>query len=199
MTFPFFLASASPRRQKLLCEAGFDFDIHPAEIHEERNPQEPPQAYADRLAREKAEAVARSHAGAWVLGADTIVVADPGAEAEAILGKPETTAEAMRMLARLSGARHQVVTAVALARLTETGLECDSFSSTANVYFRSLSEDEIWVYVATGEPMDKAGAYAIQGGAAGFVECYEGSWSAIVGLPMEETIRELRERGITPT
>jgi septum formation protein len=198
MTSPFLLASASPRRKELLEKAGFSFEIQPADIVERRKLGETPQDYANRLAWEKAERVAGANAGRWVLAADTIVIADPGTVRETILGKPNGAAEATRMLEHLSASSHRVVTAVALARVTATGLESQSFTSTATVTFRALRPDEIEDYIASGEPLDKAGAYAIQGGAAGFVASFEGSWSAIVGLPMEETVQALSEIGITP-
>lgn len=198
MVSDFILASASPRREILLKRAGFRFQVHPAEILERQFTGETAQAFVDRLAREKAEKVAPTYPKKWVLAADTIVVADPGTELETVLGKPSGPEEAANMLRRLSATSHRVVTAVALARSAGSDLETRSFASTATVTFRALLPEEIESYAASGEPLDKAGAYAIQGGAEGFVESFEGSWSAIVGLPMEETIKALREVGITP-
>jgi septum formation protein len=170
------LASGSPRRQELLREAGIEFQIHPPNISEDRNPGEPPLNYALRLSREKAETVARQFPNDFVLGADTIVVVD-----EEILGKPQDAEDAARMLRLLSGRRHQVTTAVSVIA---PGRCPDTRSMTTQVDFRVLQEEEIQRYIASGEPMDKAGAYAIQGGAAPWVVGLEGEYSNVVGLPL---------------
>jgi septum formation protein len=176
------LASASPRRRELLAQAGFEFQVHPTHIPEDPRPGEEPIAYVTRLAREKAQtAFARLAADSAsgddlvVLGADTTVTLD-----SQILGKPEDAADAARMLRLLSGRSHRVVTGVALvtARSTEVAAEVTA------VRFLTLSEAEIEAYVATGEPMDKAGAYAIQGRAARWIPRIEGCYFNVVGLPL---------------
>ncbi len=170
------LASASPRRQELLREAGIPFQTHPAHIAEERLPGEAAVDYAKRLSCEKALAVARHLAGRFVLGADTIVVAD-----EDVLEKPRDHKDAARMLRLLSGRSHKVITGVSL--VTPTGT-IDTRTCTTQVVFRKLMEQEIQAYVSSNEPMDKAGAYAIQGGAAHFADRTEGEYSNVVGLPL---------------
>ena len=170
------LASASPRRQELLREAGIEFEVRPPHIPEDLNPGETPIIYALRLAREKAETVARQFPQDFVLGADTIVVVD-----EEILGKPQDVKDAARMLRLLSDRRHQVTTAVSVIA---PGRPPDTRSLTTQVHFRALKEDEIRQYVGSGEPMDKAGAYAIQGGAAPWVVSLDGDYSNVVGLPL---------------
>lgn len=179
------LASASPRRQELLREAGILFEVDPAHIAEDQKPGEKPLEYALRLAEEKARAVAERHPGRYVLGADTIVVVDGE-----VLGKPADAADASRMLRKLSGRGHEVTTAVSLispsAAASEGGApgKADTRSCTTKVFFRNVQEDEIQKYVVGGEPMDKAGAYAIQGGAARWADRMEGEYSNVVGLPL---------------
>lgn len=170
------LASASPRRQQLLREAGIAIEIHPAHIREERAAGETPVEYACRLAREKAQSVARQFPGRFVLGADTIVVID-----NQVLEKPRNAADATRMLRLLSGRTHEVTTGVCLV---DPAAETDTRFATAHVSFRELEDAEIRRYIETGEPMDKAGAYAIQGGAATWVHRMEGEYSNVVGLPV---------------
>ena len=182
------LASASPRRLELLRKAGISFEVHPAHIREERNPGETPLAYALRLAEEKARTVAQTFSGRYVLGADTIVVAD-----EHVLEKPRDHADAARMLRLLSGRPHEVTTAVSLIKPDG---QSDTRASTTKVVFRALSEEEIQLYVASNEPMDKAGAYAIQGGAAGFADRMEGEYSNVVGLPLSLVTEMLRANGL---
>jgi septum formation protein len=182
------LASASPRRRELLTQAGFTFQVHPAHIPEDPLPGEDPIAYVVRLAREKAHVVFRELIAAnesqitggngetlAVLGADTTVAID-----KVILGKPEDAADAARMLRTLSGRTHHVMTGVALvtAERTEVAAEVTA------VRFLTLSEQEIAAYVASGEPMDKAGAYGIQGLAARWVPRVEGCYFNVVGLPL---------------
>jgi len=176
------LASASPRRQELLREAGIAFELCPAHIAEERRPGEPPLEYACRLAREKAEAVAQRFPGRFVLGADTIVVVD-----DHVLEKPRDPEDAARMLRLLSGRGHQVTTAVSLV---DPSGQIQTTSSTTDVYFREMSDEEILNYVKSGEPMDKAGAYAIQGGAGTWVQRIHGEYSNVVGLPLS-LVREM--------
>jgi septum formation protein len=178
------LASASPRRHELLTQAGYTFEVQPAHIPEDPLPGEEPIAYVVRLAREKAEKVYRELAGQRrtpmagdlaVLGADTTVVVDGE-----ILAKPEGAADAARMLHLLSGRTHRVITGVALATAEGTEVAAEATA----VRFLTLPEDEIAAYVATGEPMDKAGAYAIQGRAAKWIPRIEGCYFNVVGLPL---------------
>jgi septum formation protein len=175
---PFILASASPRRRELLAQAGFTFEVVPAHVPEVQKPGEDPIHFVTRLAREKAEAVAATHAltpDTLVLGADTIVVVD-----EEILGKPQDEADAARMLRQLSGKTHQVITGVCLAK----GRESQRAAEVTFVRFNTLSDMEIDAYVATGEALDKAGAYAIQGRAGRWVPRIHGCYFNVVGLPL---------------
>ena len=175
---PLILASASPRRRELLAQAGFTFDVIPTDIPELRKPGEDPIRFVTRLAREKAEAVATTHAltpDTLVLGADTIVLVD-----EEVLGKPEDAADAARMLRLLSGQTHQVITGLCVAR----GRERQRAAEVTFVRFVTLSDQEIHDYVATGEPLDKAGAYAIQGRAGRWVPRIHGCYFNVVGLPL---------------
>ena len=185
------LASASPRRRELLAQLGlgqanFSFAVQPADIDESLQVGEAPAEFVSRLAREKAQAgLAQADcADAVVLGSDTIVVAG-----DTVLGKPENAAHAFDMLSQLSGATHQVMTAVAVCSATqiEQALVC------TEVTFTSLTDAQIHAYIADGEPMDKAGAYGIQGLGGSFVTAINGSYSAVVGLPLVET-RELLQK-----
>ena len=172
------LASGSSRRQELLRNAGFTFEVRPSSIPEEPRPDETPEAFVQRMAAEKAlEVAARSPAESLVLGADTVVVV--GAE---ILNKPGNSEEAARILRELSGRSHRVLTGVCLVKAPRT-IEARGESDT-RVWFRPLAEDEIRDYVATGEPLDKAGAYGIQGRASRFVTRIEGCYFNVVGLPV---------------
>jgi septum formation protein len=173
------LASASPRRRELLSLAGIDFTVEPSSIPEELKAGESPIAYVVRLAREKAQAVLAHHTSQesiLVLGADTTVVAPNGE----IFGKPEDAADAARMLRLLSGATHQVITGVAL--VSHSGLE--TAAEVTQVTMLTLSEEEIAAYIASGEPFDKAGAYAIQGRAARWIPRIHGCYFNVVGLPL---------------
>jgi septum formation protein len=181
------LASSSPRRQELLREAGIAFEVHAARIQEERTSGESALEYACRLAREKAQAVAGSFLGRYVLGADTIVVVD-----NEVLEKPRDSSDAARMLRLLSGRGHQVITAVCLVT-PQGGSHIRSVITL--VYFRDVSEEEIQRYITGGEPMDKAGAYAIQGGAGPWVQSIEGDYSNVVGLPVTVVKEMLSESG----
>lgn len=180
------LASASPRRADLLKAAGYQFEIDPADTDESVHPGETPAAYALRVAREKAARVSQRHPGAYVLGADTIVVVDGD-----ILGKPADRADAARMLERLSGRTHEVLTGVAV---WHGGREA-AHVETSKVRFVRLRPSDIAWYVASGEPADKAGAYAVQGLASRFVDAIEGSCSNVVGLPVAVVDRLLSELG----
>lgn len=180
------LASASPRRAELLSQIGVNHRACPADIDETPLAGESPEHYVERLAREKALAVAAGHPDNLVLGSDTTVVL-----AGEILAKPESDDHASSMLSRLSGQTHQVMTAVALAR----GSDCQSRVSISEVTFRTLDEPEIRAYVASGEPMDKAGGYGIQGRGGIFVRELKGSYSAVVGLPLQETAELLAQAG----
>lgn len=174
------LASASPRRRELLTQAGFTFTVEPASIPEDLRLRENPVAYVTRLAREKAQSVyARLGSRAEpaiVLGADTTVGAPNGE----VLGKPADAADAARMLRLLSGATHQVITGVAV--VSEHGTEVAA--EVTHVSVLTLSDEEITAYIATGEPMDKAGAYAIQGYAARWIPRIQGCYFNVVGLPL---------------
>ena len=191
------LASASPRRRELLTQAGYEFRVHPAHIPEDPLPGEDPIAYVTRLARQKAEAVFTAlsssepeiQAQIQVLGADTTVTLD-----KAILGKPESAEDAARMLRLLSGRTHRVITGVSLvtADATQTAAEVTA------VQFLTLSEAEIQAYIATGEPMDKAGAYAIQGHAARWIPRIQGCYFNVVGLPISLVSTLLDAGSIVP-
>jgi septum formation protein len=187
------LASSSPRRQELLRNARVGFEVHPAQISEERAPGEAPLDYAGRVAKDKAEAVFAAlgqPADTLVLGADTIVVV----EGE-VLGKPADDEDAVRMLRRLSGRAHEVITGVCLAGRQQGETFADVRSETTRVFFVALDEKEIRDYVATGEPMDKAGAYAIQGVASRWIPRIEGDYFNVVGLPVALVCRVMREHG----
>lgn len=178
------LASASPRRKELLAQAGFQFTVTPTSIPEDPRPGENPVAYVTRLAREKAQSVyaqlqSKDNAvvpDSIVLGADTTVVAPNGE----ILGKPNDAADAAHMLRLLSGATHQVMTGVAVVRVGRI----DTAAEVTHVTVLALSDAEIAAYIATGEPMDKAGAYAIQGYAARWIPRIHGCYFNVVGLPL---------------
>jgi septum formation protein len=169
------LASASPRRRELLRNAGIHFEVQPANIPEESRPGENAKDLAERLAREKAQAVATHRLHDFVLGADTIVVVDGQ-----ILGKPSDVADAARMLRLLSGRNHHVITGVCLVVNGRPQVASESTLVTVS----KITEKEIADYIATGEPMDKAGAYAIQGIASRWIPRIEGDYSNVVGLPV---------------
>lgn len=176
------LASKSPRRRELLANAGIAFEVRLADIPEVRGPDEPPAEYVRRLARQKAEAVVR-HKGEVVLAADTIVVVD-----SEVLEKPTDDGDAAGMLRKLSGRVHEVVTGICL--VGEAGEVVDVVST--RVRFVDLAPDEIAAYVASGEPMDKAGGYAIQGRASKFIDSIEGDYCNVVGLPIARVYGHLR-------
>jgi septum formation protein len=193
---PIVLATASPRRQELLKNAGIEFVVKPANIPEVRQQDEAPQAFAERMAREKARAVWAMSKGECILGADTVVIVGatgvPPVHPELILGKPLDEQDAARMLRLLSSRKHQVITGVCLKG---SDFE-DVRSETTSVHFSSLSDDDIRDYIATGEPMDKAGAYAIQGMASRWISKIEGDYSNVVGLPVALVLQMLREHRV---
>lgn len=166
---------------------GITHEVDPSDIPEHALPGESAEATAVRLAREKAAQVARRHAGRWVLGADTLV-----ALGEQVLGKPGTPAEAEAMLGRLQGAEHRVVTAVALV---QNGAAHERHDVT-RVWFRRLTPAQIRAYVATGEPLDKAGAYGVQGYSAALVERIEGDFFGVMGLPLRLVVELLDRAGM---
>jgi len=180
------LASASPRRTELMALAGIEFTVVAADICEDILPGgEKPSDHVIRLSREKADAVARTTAGRFFIGADTVVVLD-----DTIMGKPADDADAFRMLTALSGRSHEVITGFTVFDKV-SGIHL-SRSVHTEVTFRSLTEKEIRDYIASGCPMDKAGAYAIQGGAVHFVRSICGSYTNVVGLPMAELYEVLQ-------
>ena len=189
-----YLASASPRRQQLLRQLGIGFDALPANIEERPRAGEPPRAYVARLALAKAEFVAgvmraQALAARPILGADTEVVLDGE-----ILGKPSDPAHGAAMLARLAGRTHEVLSAIALL----ANGKVHTALSESRVTFANLSDADIETYWATGEPVGKAGGYAVQGRAAAFIARIEGSYSGIVGLPLYELAGLLRRAGVEP-
>ncbi len=181
-----YLASQSPRRRELLEQAGIAFQVVTSAYEEENDPGMKP----EELVRIQAEGKAKEAAGrydGWILGADTIVVLDGR-----ILGKPADKAEAADMLRRLSGKRHTVMTGIALLR----GSQVYSRTVQTDVWFRKLTEEEIRQYIASGEPLDKAGAYGIQGRGAVFIEKIYGSYSNVVGLPLEVLYEMCKTAGL---
>ncbi len=183
------LASASPRRAALLRQLGVEFEQLPAEIDEQRLPGESPEDYVVRLAQEKSAHVQRTlQADRAVLAADTCVVLE-----DVILGKPEDHFDALAMLARLSGREHRVLTAVCIRRLDQL----EETMTETRVQFVTLTRQQCESYLATDEPWDKAGAYGIQGLAGAFVESIQGSYSAVVGLPLAQTWQLLVKLGVT--
>lgn len=177
------LASGSPRRRELLQMLGIPFEVRPSHIPEAQGPQEAPVAYAERLAREKALSVP----GDLVLGADTTVLLDG-----CLLEKPVDAADALRMLRALQGRTHEVITSVALVAHGRVGQATDI----TRVTFRPADDEYLRAYIATGEPMDKAGAYGIQGYGAALVERIEGDFFGVMGLPVRLVLRLLEEAGV---
>lgn len=184
-----YLASQSPRRRELLQQIGVSFELLPVDIDEGRLTDESPEACVQRLALEKARAggaLLPADTPQPVMGADTLVVSG-----DAVLGKPANREDAIEMLQLLSGSTHRVITAVALAGEHEAAC-----MNTSHVTFRTLTRRECEAYWDTGEPRDKAGAYAVQGLAAMFITRLEGSYSGVMGLPLQETAELLKEFGI---
>jgi septum formation protein len=192
------LASASPRRQELLRNAAIPFVVHPAQISETPHPGEAPRAFAERMATEKALAVFQQRPRDTILGADTIVIVD-----DQVLGKPRDRSDAVRMLRLLSGRTHLVTTGVCLLgpqaetedREPQTGFQ-DVRSETTAVTMEAINDHDIRASVATAEPMDKAGAYAIQGVASRWISRIEGDYFNVVGLPVSLVYRMLQQRGV---
>ena len=179
------LASASPRRREILSSAGLSFVVRVSNVPEERGPQEAAVAYVRRLAEEKAFAVPMDD-GEVILAADTVVVLD-----EHVLEKPRDAADAARMLRLLSGREHEVITGICLRSADRKIVD----SETTRVRFIELNEAEIAAYTSSGEPMDKAGGYAIQGLASKFIDRIEGGYFNVVGLPMPMAYRHLKDFG----
>ena len=193
------LASASPRRKQLLESAGIVATVEVADIDESHGDGEKAADYVARMAYQKAEAVVRRHLSdksvdksvgldVVVVAADTIVVVDG-----VILGKPASRDEAFSMLKRLVSRRHDVMTAVAIADLAGRAPKWQRFVVTTHVEIGDVDDARLWAYIDSGEPMDKAGAYGIQSGAASFVRCIEGSYTNVVGLPLYETVSALAD------
>ncbi len=181
------LASQSPRRRELLTLIGIDHEVRPADIDETVWPAEQPVPHCERLARTKAATLSALYPDALVIGSDTIVVIDGD-----ILGKPTSPADAEHMLARLAGRTHTVFTAIAVAHDARTLSAVESVAVT----FRPLDASQIATYVATGEPMDKAGAYGIQGYGATIVERIDGDYFAVMGLPLGRLVELVRALGV---
>lgn len=186
------LASKSPRRQQLLAQIGYEFDTQSADIDESVIAEESASVYVERLAIEKAKAIASLHDSKLVLGSDTSVVVDG-----LILGKPKNFLDFKQMMQLLSGKTHQVMTGVALVSRHLEKFEIDSRVVTTDVHFKLLSNSEIENYWASGEPADKAGGYGIQGLGAQFVEKISGCYFSVVGLPLFETANLLNKRGFS--
>lgn len=182
------LASSSPRRRQLLDLIGIKHEVRPADIDETLLAGEIPEAHAERLAREKAEVISRMDSDALVIAADTIVVIDG-----LVLGKPRDVLDAERMLGMLSGRAHTVMTAVAVAYRGKTVSDVEQ----VDVTFMPLDKDAIRSYVATGEPMDKAGAYGIQGYGATIVRRIDGDYFAVMGLSLVRLTALMREAGVS--
>ena len=181
------LASQSPRRRELLSLIGIAHEVHPADIDEAYLPGEHPRAHAERLAREKTDVIAHTERDALVIGSDTIVVVDGD-----VLGKPSSEEHAAEMLARLSGRSHTVMTAIAVSWRGEVRSDVVE----VGVTFHPLQWDDIEAYIATREPMDKAGAYGIQGFGATIVERVDGDYFAVMGLPLQRMVRLMEELGV---
>ena len=187
----FILASASPRRRELLASVGIAFDVIPSSIPEVRGAGEAPEEYVARLSREKAEAIASKHADRWIIAADTTVLLG-----EELLEKPADKADARRMLATIAGKTHVVYTGVTLQNRS-AGYH-DTRVAESEVRMLPLTEREIAWYVETEEPLDKAGAYAVQGIGAMFIDSVHGSYTNVVGLPLALLYQMLKRAGIDP-
>lgn len=191
LTAKFILASASPRRRELLAAVGLDFEVIPSSVPEVHQPGESPEEYVARLSRDKAAAVAARYGDRWVIAADTTVLLG-----DELLEKPADAADAKRMLASIAGKTHIVYTGVTLQNAA--GGFHETRVAESEVRMLPLSEREIDWYVATGEPLDKAGAYAVQGIGAMFIDSVHGSYTNVVGLPLALLYQMLRKAGIDP-
>jgi len=187
----FILASSSPRRRELLTSIGLDFDVRPSNVPEVHQEGEAPEEYVARLSRDKAHALASQHRDQWVIAADTTVMLD-----EQLLEKPVDAQDAARMLATIAGRTHVVYTGVTLENVARDWR--DTRVAESEVRMLPLSSDDIAWYVKTGEPLDKAGAYAVQGIGAMFIESIHGSYTNVVGLPLATLFQMLRRAGIDP-
>ena len=185
------LASASPRRRELLAAIGLDFEVIPSHVPEVRGEGEAPEEYVARLSREKAAAIAREHPTRWVIAADTTVLLG-----DQLLEKPADAADAMRMLGTIAGRTHIVYTGVTVQNLQRE--YHDTRVAESEVRMLPLSDRDVEWYVATGEPLDKAGAYAVQGIGAMFIDSVHGSYTNVVGLPLATLFQMLRKAGIDP-
>ena len=187
----FVLASSSPRRRELLTSIGLDFEVLPSNVPEIHREGETPEEYVARLSRDKAAAVAREHATRWIIAADTTVFLD-----DQLLEKPEGPADAVRMLSAIAGRTHVVYTGVTLEK--GDGSWRETRVAESEVRMLPLSPAEIEWYVGTGEPLDKAGAYAVQGVGAMFIDSIHGSYTNVVGLPLATLFQMMRKAGIDP-
>lgn len=187
----FILASASPRRRELLASIGLDFEVKPSHVPEVHQEGEAPEEYVARLSRDKARALASAHPEQWVIAADTTVIIG-----EELLEKPVDRTDAERMLATIAGKTHVVYTGVTLENAERDYRETRVAES--EVRMLPLSTEEIAWYVATGEPLDKAGAYAVQGIGAMFIDSIHGSYTNVVGLPLATLFQMLRRAGLDP-
>ena len=187
----FILASQSPRRRELLTSIGLMFDVMPSDVPEVHQPGESPEEYVARLSRDKAEAIASKHDDAWIIAADTTVLLG-----DELLEKPADAADARRMLATIAGKTHIVYTGVTLQNAA-LGWR-DTRVAESEVRMLPLDERDIAWYVSTGEPLDKAGAYAVQGIGAMFIDSIHGSYTNVVGLPLALLFQMLRRAGVDP-
>lgn len=185
---PLVLASASPRRRELLLTVGVKVEVLPSNVEEDVVPGETPAEHVARLSRSKALAVGARHADRWILGADTVVVVDGE-----VLGKPGSHPEAFSMLRRLSGREHSVLTGFFIYH--STGRQSRHGVVQSSVLVKALSDEEIRGYIHTGEPFDKAGAYAVQGIGMFMIRAVRGSYANVVGLPVCEVVEHLRDLG----
>lgn len=185
----FILASSSPRRRELLASIGIDFEVIPSHVPEVHQEGEAPEEYVARLSRDKANAIAGAHPGRWVIAADTTVLLG-----DQLLEKPVDGADAARMLATIAGRTHVVYTGVTL----QNGDSSETRVAESEVRMLPLTAPDIEWYVRTGEPLDKAGAYAVQGIGAMFIDSIHGSYTNVVGLPLATLFQMLRRAGIDP-
>lgn len=185
----FILASASPRRKELLTSIGVDFEVIPSHVPEVHEAGEAPEEYVARLSRDKAQAISTAHPSRWVIAADTTVLLG-----DQLLEKPVDAADAARMLATIQGQTHVVYTGVTL----QNGEYRDTRVAESEVRMLPLSASDVEWYVRTGEPLDKAGAYAVQGIGAMFIDSIHGSYTNVVGLPLATLFLMLRRAGVDP-